>query len=279
MENGKLARFTYGGLCVVSSISSSSTFNQICIDLCSRFKGLRVGCFELRYGLNENPNCVLDCDADVLNMLIVLDVVGKSIVEILVIDKCDGSIVQLPSESTSSSYHTLDSMIVSSENDHLGKYGSYGVHNYMSCEWDNYIESEGQVFRGGCVDFRDKLKKFSVECGFDLKYLKNDKNHISAECSRKESDGCLWRVYASKCDINNFFVIRKLHNLHTCKGMIRKKKNKVVGRHFVASLIKDKRAVFKLNGDDVDAYKFLPWYVESARSSNLGSIFELEVVP
>ncbi|CAN6558550.1 unnamed protein product [Malus baccata var. baccata] len=313
MENGKLARFTYGGLCVVSSISSSSTFNQICIDLCSRFKGLRAGCFELRYGLNENPNCVLDCDADVLNMLIVLDVVGKSIVEILVIDKCDGSIVQLPSESTSSSCRTLDSMIVSSENDHLGKYGSYGVHNYMSCEWDNYIESEGQVFRGGCVDFRDKLKKFSVECGFDLKYLKNDKNRISAECSRKESDGCLWRVYASKCDINNFFVIRKLHNLHTCKGMIRKKKNKVVGRQFVASLIKDKvqsnplikpkeiisnlkqfygldidystayfgkqRAVFELNGDDVDAYKFLPWYVESARSSNPGSVFELEVVP
>ncbi|XP_050111773.1 uncharacterized protein LOC126590338 [Malus sylvestris] len=265
MENGKLARFTYGGLCVVSSISSSSTFNQICIDLCSRFKGLRVGCFELRYGLNENPNCVLDCDADVLNMLMVLDVVGKSIVEILVIDKCDGFIVQLPSESTSSSCRTLDSMIVSSENDHLGKYGSY--------------ESEGQVFRGGCVDFRDKLKKFFVECGFDLKYLKNDKNRISAECSRKESDGCLWRVYASKCDINNFFVIRKLHNLHTCKGMIRKKKNKVVGRQFVASLIKDKRAVFELNGDDVDAYKFLPWYVESARSSNPGSVFELEVVP
>ncbi|CAN6547234.1 unnamed protein product [Malus baccata var. baccata] len=201
MENGKLTRFTYGGLCVVSSISSSSTFNQICIDLCSKFKGLRVGCFELRYGLNENPNCVSDCDADVLNMLMVLDVVGKSIVEILVIDKCDGSIIQLPTESTSSSCCTLDSMIVSSENDHLGK--------------------------GGCVDFRDKLKKFSVECGFDLKYLKNDKNRISAECSKKESDGCLWTV-------------------------------------------------FELNGDDVDAYKFLSWYVESARSSNSGSVFELE---
>ncbi|XP_028950990.1 uncharacterized protein [Malus domestica] len=38
-------------------------------------------------------------------------------------------------------------------------------------------------------------------------------------------------------------------------------------------------AVFELNGDDVDAYKFLPWYVESARSSNPGSVFELEVVP
>ena len=32
-----------------------------------------------------------------------------------------------------------------------------------------------------------------------------------------------------KCSINDFFVIRKLHNVHTCKGMIRKKKNKVVG--------------------------------------------------
>ncbi|CAN6558632.1 unnamed protein product [Malus baccata var. baccata] len=165
--------------------------------------GLRLDWFELRYALNEDPICLLDCDADVRNMLKVLDVVGKSIIEIL--------------------------------------------------------------------------------------YLKNDKNQISVECSRKESDGCLWRVYASKCDINNFFVIRKLHNVHTCKGMIRKKKNKVVGRQFVASLIKDKvqsnplikpkeiisnlkqfygldidyatayfgkeRAVFELNGVDVDAYK------------------------
>ncbi|XP_048437766.1 uncharacterized protein LOC108866083 [Pyrus x bretschneideri] len=101
MEGGKLARFTYGGLCV------------------------------LQYALNEDPNCVLDCDVDVLNMLMVLNVVGKSIVEILVMDKCHGSM----------------------------------------------------------------------------------------------------------------------------------------------------RVVFELNGDDVDAYKFLPWYVEYACSSNPGSVVELEVVP
>ncbi|KAB2612691.1 hypothetical protein D8674_035007 [Pyrus ussuriensis x Pyrus communis] len=153
MENGKLTRFTYGGLCVVSSISSTSTLNQICIDLCSRFKGLRVG----------YPNCVLDCDVDVLNMLMVLDVVRKSILEILVMDKCDGSMVQLPIESTSSCC-TSDTMIAASENDHLGKYGSHGM------------------------------------------------------------------------------------------------------------------IVFELNGDDVDAYKLLPLYVEFVRSSNLGSVVELEVV-
>ncbi|KAM1084417.1 hypothetical protein ACFX19_023115 [Malus domestica] len=240
MENCKLAQFTYGGLSVISFISSTSTFDQICIDICSKFKGLRLGCFELRYALNEDLTCLLDCDADVMNMLKVLDVVGKSIIEILVIDKCDGSIVQLPTKITSSSCRTSNSMIVVSENDHLGKYGSHGIHNYMSCEWDSYIESEGQVFRGGCVDFQDRLKKFYVECGFHLKYLKNDKNRIGVECSRKEFDGCLWHVYASKCDINDFFVIRKLHNVHTCKGMFRKKKNKVVGRQLVASLIKDK---------------------------------------
>ncbi|RXH75622.1 hypothetical protein DVH24_039321 [Malus domestica] len=88
-----------------------------------------------------------------MNMLMILDVVGKSIVEILVMDKCD--------VSTTS----------------------------------------------GCVDFLDKLKKFFVECGLDLKYLKNDKNRISDECSRKEFDGCLWHVYASNCDMNDFFVI------------------------------------------------------------------------
>ena len=194
MENGKLAQFTYGGLSVISSISSMCTFDQICVDLCSRFKGLRLGCFELRYSLSEGSTCILDCDADVKNMLLVLGVVGKTLVEILVLDKCAGDLVELPTDSVSSSCYTSDSTALVSENYHLGKYGSHGIHSYMTSEWENYIESVGQVFKRDCADFRDKLNKFSVECGFELKYLKNDKSRIRAKCSRKESNGCLWRV-------------------------------------------------------------------------------------
>ncbi|KAB2625959.1 hypothetical protein D8674_017619 [Pyrus ussuriensis x Pyrus communis] len=128
MENGKLSQFTYGGLSVVSSISSTSTFNQICIDFCSRFKGLGVGCFKLRYALNEYPICLLHCDVD-------------------------------------------DS----------------------SCCWEIHSTYRKHIFF--------------------LPYIR----------------------------------------LYGC--------------------------FFELNGDDVDAYKFLPWYVESARSSNPGSIFKFEVVP
>ena len=239
MENGKLTQFTYS-LSVISSISSTCTFNQICIDLCSRFYCLRPGYFELKYSLTEGSTCLLDCDPDVKNMLLVLGVVGKSLIEILVFDKCAGDQVELHTDSVSYSCYTSDSTTLVSENYHLGKYGSHGIHSYMTCEWENYIESVGQVLKGGCADFRDKLKKFSVECGFELKYLKNDKSRISAACSRKGSNGCLWHVYASKYSINDFFVIRKLHNVQTCKGMIRKKKNKVVGREFDASIIKDK---------------------------------------
>ncbi|CAN6678983.1 unnamed protein product [Malus baccata var. baccata] len=192
--------------------------------------GLRLGCFELRYSLSEGSTCILDCDADVKNMLLVLGVVGKSLVEILVFDKWAGDLVELPTDNVSSSFYTSYSTALVSENYHLGKYGSHDIHSYMTYEWENYIEFVGQVFKGGCADFRDKLKKFSVECGFKLKYLKNDKSRISVECSMKESNGCLWRV------------------------------------------------VSKLNGDVVDSYKLLPWYIESNLASNPGSVFELEVV-
>lgn len=94
--------------------------------------------------------------------------------------------------------------------------------------------------------------------------------------------------------------------------MVQKKKNKVVGCQFVASLIKNKvksnpliklkviisnlkqfyrldvdyanayfskeMVVFQLNGDAIDAYKFLPWYVESTHSSNPGLVFEFKVI-
>ncbi|KAB2612146.1 hypothetical protein D8674_036826 [Pyrus ussuriensis x Pyrus communis] len=185
----------------------------------------KTRCSELKYSLSEGFTCLLDCDANVNNMLLVCGVVGKPLVEILVFDKFVGALVELPTDSVSFLRYTSDSTVLVSENYHLGKYGSHG--------------------NRGCADFRDMLKNFSVECGFELKYLKNDKSRINAECSRKESNGCPWRVYID----------------------------------YSTAYFGKEKAISELNDDDVDSYKLLPWYIESTLASNLGYVFELEVVP
>ncbi|KAB2599076.1 hypothetical protein D8674_009347 [Pyrus ussuriensis x Pyrus communis] len=223
MENCKLARFTYGGLCIISSISSTSTFNQICIDLCSRFKGLRIGWFELRYGLNEDPNCVLDCDADVLNMLMVFYVIEKSIVEILVIDKCDDSMVQLPTENTSSSYRTTDSIIVASENDHLGKYGSHGLngddvnaYNNPESIFELEVVPESNRFLHLFITYDAWIKGF-IFCHpilfIDDTFIKSKyKRTLLSCCEKNDNDGELI--------ISNFYIGHYLFLFSYCKKMM-----------------------------------------------------------
>ncbi|XP_034197954.1 uncharacterized protein LOC117613457 [Prunus dulcis] len=52
-------------------------------------------------------------------------------------------------------------------------------------------------------------------------------------------EGCSWRVYASRCEATDCFVIRTLNNAHTCAGRIRESKSKMMRSRVVCSLFMD----------------------------------------
>ena len=45
----------------------------------------------------------------------------------------------------------------------------------MGSQWSMGIQDEGLKFEGGPMEFLKALCKFSIEVGFEFKYLKNDK--------------------------------------------------------------------------------------------------------
>ncbi|BFG27154.1 hypothetical protein CerSpe_134280 [Prunus speciosa] len=342
MDDSRVAKCTYGAGTLMVILSSTTTFDWLSNEFCSRFK-LKLGHFELRYSFTDCSNCLLESDDDLKVMFMVCGLMKDQLIHISVRDKAvvvnhvqavytdiiaspflleaapyndniedtcidssvAGSIVE--SNAASSSCLSIDFDSTSSEfgNDYLGKYGSCGGRKYLSTDWEGYITHEGQKFEGGVSEFRDKLAKYAIENGFKMKYLKNEPRRVTAVCAKKESDGCEWHVHAVNSNVNGFFYIKNLNNVHSCTGLIREKSNKAMGSRLVSSIVKDKvrsnplvrpielltdlkenygldipyhvawygkeSATKDLHGDEGLSYAHLPWYVDVLKASNVGS--------
>ncbi|XP_024171516.1 uncharacterized protein LOC112177459 [Rosa chinensis] len=57
------------------------------------------------------------------------------------------------------------------------------------------------------------------------------------KCAKRYSDGYQWSIGDLKNKVNDFFYIKKLNNVHTCKGVLRQQKSKLLGSHVVKSEI------------------------------------------
>ncbi|CAL8164167.1 unnamed protein product [Prunus armeniaca] len=279
MDDSRVAKCTYGGGTLMLILSSTTTFDWLSNELCSRFK-LKLGHFELRYSYTDCSNCLLELDDDLKIMFMVCGLTKDQLIHIAVRDKAVVNYVQtvntniiaspfllevvpnnysfaededtckysiqtgsiVDSNAASSSSLSMDFDGISSEygNEYLGKYGSCGGRKYLSTDWEGYITHEGQKFEGGVCEFRDKLAKYSIENGFKMKYLKNEPRRVTAVCAKKESNGCEWHVHAVKSNVNGFFYIKNLNNAHSCSGLIREKRNKAMGSRLVSSIVKDK---------------------------------------
>ncbi|KAI5335027.1 hypothetical protein L3X38_025160 [Prunus dulcis] len=124
----------------------------------------------------------------------------------------------------------------------IGKYGAPADRAYLSHTWRNYINHVCQKFIGEVHEFRDEQCKYAIEKGFKVVYLKNEKERVIAECSKKSSDSCSSRVHATLCPANDFFNIRTLNNEHTCSGCIRDWKNMMMCSKVVSSILAEQIA-------------------------------------
>ncbi|KAL7181304.1 hypothetical protein ACSBR1_040226 [Camellia fascicularis] len=82
------------------------------------------------------------------------------------------------------------------QDDLLPKFCPHVDKVFMSAPWANGITHVSQSFEGGATEFRNVLRKYAVECGFQFKYMKNDSVRITAVCTLRESKGCMWSIHA-----------------------------------------------------------------------------------
>ncbi|KAL7194783.1 hypothetical protein ACSBR1_035090 [Camellia fascicularis] len=84
------------------------------------------------------------------------------------------------------------------------------------------------------------VDKYAVECGFHIKFVKNDSIRVTAVYAMNESKGCTWVIHARKLEANRFFYLRKWNSEHNCGVAIRTSTNPLVGSVLVVDIIAER---------------------------------------
>lgn len=108
-------------------------------------------------------------------------------------------------------------------------------HRRAATQWENTITGVDQRFCS-FTEFREALHKYSIAHGFTYKYKKNDSHRVTVKC---KSEGCPWRIYASRLATTQLICIKKMNKNHTCEGAAVKAGYRAT-RGWVGNIIKEK---------------------------------------
>lgn len=174
-------------------------------------------------------------------------------------------------------------------------------HRRAATQWENIITGVDQRFNT-FAEFREALHKYSIAHGFTYKYKKNDSHRVTAKC---KTEGCPWRIYASRLATTQLICIKKMNPEHTCAGATVKAGYRAT-RGWIGSIIKEKLKVSpnykpkdiasdiqrdygiqlnytqawrakeiareQLQGSYKEAYSQLPYFCEKIMETNPGSL-------
>ncbi|KAF8401219.1 hypothetical protein HHK36_012148 [Tetracentron sinense] len=113
-----------------------------------------------------------------------------------------------------------------------------GKHHKAVRQWENTITGVGQRF-SSAHEFRESLRKYSIAHGFAYKYKKNDGYRVTAIC---KTEGCPWRIHASRLSTTQLICIKRMNATHTCEGAVVTTGYQAT-TSWVASIIKEKLKV------------------------------------
>ncbi|XP_024163492.1 uncharacterized protein LOC112170429 [Rosa chinensis] len=99
------------------------------------------------------------------------------------------------------------------------------------------VELQYSVPVSWCCRSRKKLRKYAIAVGFEFVFLRNDVDRIHAVCANVGTEGCDWHLRALSSSANGCLYIRELNNIHTCKGVVRTQKHKLLGSKVVKACI------------------------------------------
>ena len=85
-------------------------------------------------------------------------------------------------------------------------------HPFQHNEGEEILFKEGQVFKD-IVTLRNAMRDYAIKGGYDITRVKNDSTRLTAKCS---STGCPWRFHASVLSDQVTFMVKTLHDEHTC---------------------------------------------------------------
>ncbi|XP_058194215.1 uncharacterized protein LOC131310955 [Rhododendron vialii] len=269
MESSIVLLCKYGSKTLVVSVRRDFCFDDVVRSLVKKWPNLETSSFQLLYAVGGHDNCVLDNDADFVNMFALAGAYGVSCIDVVVevlsscADHNNRSIVVESVECRRSFEVGQSSTMHEVEEDPLERFCQHHETVRLSAGWAKLITHVGQEFRGGVKEFRDCLAMYAIEVGFVYKFLKNDKTRVTAECSKKHTEsGCQWFIHATIERSNSFFCIREFEKNHSCVGVFASSKNPRMSSKLVAKQIREEVRT-KTNYAPIEAVKFFEKYYGS----------------
>ncbi|XP_021767501.1 uncharacterized protein LOC110731889 [Chenopodium quinoa] len=202
----------------------------------------------------------------------------------------------------------VDSPSENEDDDDFGYLMPQGEKRQRAIESDNTKSNFfiGQKFENA-VNFRKALAKYTIECGRNLHFYRNDPNRVGAKC-RNFAKGCPWKIWASFEQVKRNFQV-KLHNGEHTYGrsmQIKRMNSKWIAEYFanrfrvnpymkVHDIIQTlwlekglkvstlmayrarKKGQANIVGEYEEQYSLLPRYVAEIRRCNSGNIVKLQL--
>ncbi|XP_071737034.1 uncharacterized protein [Rutidosis leptorrhynchoides] len=241
--------------------------------------------------LADATPCVLDNDMDEISQRVLLDSTFDVSNDITIVDE---HIVNVDEHIVNVDEH-IDLTPLPLHN------FSDEKHSKATEQWQNNITGVGQRFNS-VTDFRDALRKYAIANRFAFKYKKNDSHRVTVKC---KTEGCPWRIHASRLSTTQLICIKKMNPNHTCEGSVLTTGHQAT-RSWVAGVIKEKLKVSpnykpkdividikeqygvelnyfqawrgkeiakeQLQGSYKDAYGQLPFFCDQIMETNPGSL-------
>ncbi|XP_028059341.1 uncharacterized protein LOC114263046 [Camellia sinensis] len=301
----------YNGCTFAIKIDQNVTYDQLVEKLCLKWDNLQSDNICLSYSLPGHPNCILDNNKE-LDLLLAL-VVHFDLKCIDVVMRVKDSTIDCGYLNKRLDYGERESMLDLEVCDIVLSHDSSKFVNLSnrastSSKRNSRLEIEEEKFEGRIVEFRNALLKFSIECGFEFIFVKNDKVRVTAQCLFRETKGCMWNVHGRVENANGFFYRRKLNNVHTCGAEVHTMNHSRMSSDLVVDWIVEgvrdnpltrpvhvvrdfklgyglrvsyrqawlgvEKAKCEIFEDYLMSFDQLRWYVDVAKSCNLGSYIE-----
>ncbi|XP_024164490.2 uncharacterized protein LOC112171561 [Rosa chinensis] len=288
MADPLVARCLYSGKGYMIPLNQCMSYSELYEDIFRTFQFFPSDIIELQYSVPGCEVCFLRNDRDFQMLFCSARIHRLECVDISVL-KIGGGCRRTCSVDSGSE--------VIDEDDYLGDAFRTEVHKtYLSDEWSSYIHHVLDKFHGA-AELCEKLRKYA----------------IAVVCANVGTEGCDWHLRAFSSSANGCPYITELNNIHTCKGVVRTQKPKLLGSKVVKSCIaadvsynlslkpreimskfkstygfdisykvalKAKhRAKEEIYGSNADTFSKLSLYKEAVLQSNPDSSFVLEVEP
>lgn len=202
MEGGLILACRFNEKFAAIMINKGMNFGQVLQKICNKWSDLDPESIMLSYSLIGSENIVLDNDEDLGALFGIVQTAGIEDIEVFVRDATQelgmgdgrtganinslGSIGPMGSQSVGSGVGTqveaCDTVIPS--------FFTHEKRVLKSAQWAEGITNVGQRFEGGVKQFRQVLRKYTIERGIEYVMVKNDNERVTAQCKYKVEGPC-----------------------------------------------------------------------------------------